>query len=137
MKKLLAFAFALTFLFMATVAEGSSFKRTDVNPPPNLVLQNSTINPAAVMTAEIHQAIGADVAVVIDNTLAVPAMPATRFRNTPINPILDIWVFYNRLSRPPLAASVTITRITEDYMIPRTGSMVFSPSHIRSFTSPC
>ena len=138
MKKLLTLSLVVAVALMATAIEGNSFERMDVNPPPNLSLQEISINNSAVIPVQfIHQAIGAtDVAIVIDNSLTVPEMPATRFKNTPNEPSMDIWIFYYRLSHPPLAASVTITTKTEEYTIPRTGIEV-CPPRSRSFTSAC
>lgn len=103
---------ALAVLMTATAAAGASRERMEINPPPDLgrsfVL--NTINDAETPVVADFQnfEITANVAasaIVVDNSATVVDMPAMRFIQTPIEPMLVEWIFYNRMPRPPLVVN--------------------------------
>ena len=102
---------ALAVFMMATATTSASRERVEINPPPDLgsfVL--NTINDAETPVVADFQnfEITANVAasaIVVDNSATVVDMPAMRFIQTPIEPMLVEWIFYNRMPRPPLVVN--------------------------------
>ncbi len=98
---------ALAVLMMATAASSASRERMEINPPPDLGSFVLTINDAETPVVADFQnfEITANVAasaIVVDNSAPAVDMPAMRFVQTPIEPMLVEWIFANRMPRPPL-----------------------------------
>lgn len=112
---------ALAVLMMATATASASRERMEINPPPDLwsfVL--NTINDAETPVVADFQnfentATFVASAIVVDNSVPVVDMPAMRFIQTPIEPMLVEWIFANRMPRPPLVVKYDEKNFTYAY----------------------
>lgn len=143
MKKMFSLL-ALALLMIGTAAEGASYERMDTNPPPDLeqsfVIVAAMESPCAVEYQIFDNAVsGISDAILVDNILTVPDMPAKRIALTPTELVFNRWVFAYRLARPPLVydGNLLNTTTTVEWM-PAWSAPIYSLHNATwSFTFTC